>query len=234
MKSIFRLIALFAFCSALRADTISYDWSSGFTGNGLIPDGNITGWSDTQTLAGLTGRIIDVDVRLDISGGFNGDYYAYLTHDSGISILLNRVGKNAGNVFGAFDSGLNITLDDSALLGDIHNYESAPDHATLINDGSSWIPDGRYIDPLTVLDSDSPDRLLSEFNTFDPNGAWTLFIADLSNGEVGGVESWGLTITTTAVPESGSFWPTLLAIFTSAMLFRQKVTEKDISLDLPR
>ena len=37
-------------------------------------------------------HISKVDVMLDLSGGWNGDMYAYLLHDGVTSVLLNRVG----------------------------------------------------------------------------------------------------------------------------------------------
>jgi subtilisin-like proprotein convertase family protein len=42
-------------------------------------------------------------------------------------------------------------------------------------------------------------------NGLNPNGDWTLFVADLSTGETATVASWGLMITTAEiVPEPGS------------------------------
>ena len=66
----------------------------------------------------------------------------------------------------------------------------------------SWQPDGRTISPLSAAASfDSASQIsLDAFNGHDPNGSWTLFIADVSAG--GGqsqLTSWELDIT--AVPE---------------------------------
>ena len=33
-------------------------------------------------------------MTLNLSGGWNGDLYAYLVHNSGFAVLLNRVGRN--------------------------------------------------------------------------------------------------------------------------------------------
>jgi hypothetical protein len=41
--------------------------------------------------------ITDVNVGLQLSGGWNGDLYAYLVHSSGFAVLLNRVGRGTGN-----------------------------------------------------------------------------------------------------------------------------------------
>jgi subtilisin-like proprotein convertase family protein len=49
---------------------------------------------------------------------------------------------------------------------------------------------------------------LSSFDGSDPNGDWTLFIADTSPVGIGTLESWSLDITGTGtgatVPDSGS------------------------------
>jgi hypothetical protein len=67
-----------------------------------IPDGDLNGIS-SQLLTGLSGSIGDVNVTLSISGGFNGDYYAYLLHNGTSAILLNRTGRSALNGVGYSD-----------------------------------------------------------------------------------------------------------------------------------
>src|SRR5690242_14731892 len=62
-----------------------------------IPDGDFNGIQSSQTLSGLPNTITDVNVTLTISGGFNGDFYAYLFHNSASSILLNRVGRTSSS-----------------------------------------------------------------------------------------------------------------------------------------
>jgi subtilisin-like proprotein convertase family protein len=188
------------------ADTYSLNFTNAFANSGVIPDGNTTGWFDTRTLSGISDpQITDVDVSLNIAGGFNGDLYAYLTHDSGFSVLLNRPGRPEGFGFGYTDAGLNLTLDDSAVLGDIHTYQATIGFATLISNGSAWSPDGRNVNPLITLDTHPRTHLLNQMNGLNPNGEWTLFVADVSNGEQATLVSWGLTITTAAlVPEPSS------------------------------
>lgn len=55
--------------------------------------------------------------------------------------------------------------------------------------------------------------MLSSFNGLDPNGSWTLFIADLGTGDQGTLTSWGMTITGEAVPE-----PSVSIILMGALL----------------
>jgi len=200
--------------SRLQAVPTTINWNSGFANAGVLPDGNTTGWFDTRTVSGITGNsILDVNVFLDITGGWNGDYYAYLTHSSGFSVLLNRVGQTGGNPFGYGDAGLNVTLDDSAANGDIHLYQLTLDPLGGALTGT-WRPDGSSF---------------SSFNGLDPNGSWTLFVADLSNGEVGTVANWGLRIDaetgTVGVPDAGSTL-TLLSMAFAALMWsaRRRVT----------
>src|SRR5262245_12759647 len=82
-----------------RADTFTY--SVGAT----IPDGNLNGVQNSQVITGLSGPITDLNVTLQISGGFNGDFYAFLTHDNATVILLNRVGRNSTHQVGYPDAG---------------------------------------------------------------------------------------------------------------------------------
>src|SRR5258708_32156517 len=49
-----------------------------FNVNATIPDGDLNGFQNSQTISGFSGNISDVNVTLVISGGFNGDYYAFL------------------------------------------------------------------------------------------------------------------------------------------------------------
>jgi MYXO-CTERM domain-containing protein len=175
-----------------------------FTIDQNIPQGDPSGLANTQTLnfSGVANfsSIVDLTVTLNISGGFNGGYYAYLVNDSGgFAILLNRPGTTAGNSLGYADSGFNITLSDAGP--DIHTYQtvSNPGGGALMG---TWSPDGRNVDPATVVDTDSRTALLSSFEGTNPSGQWTLFLANLDYGEQGELVSWGMSIT--AVPEPSS------------------------------
>ncbi len=173
-----------------RAALISYTFSDI---NAPIPDGNANGYQNSQTLSGFgiqESYITDVNVRLNISGGYNGDLYVYLTHSSGFSVLLNRVGRTGDSPFGYSGSGLNVTFDDAAS-SDVHNNNNVLT--------GTWQPDARNVDPATVTDLSSRSAFLDAFNGLDPNGTWTLFIADLSGGGQSTLVDWGLDIT--AVPE---------------------------------
>jgi subtilisin-like proprotein convertase family protein len=174
-----------------------------------IPDGDLNGYQNSISLSGLSGGITHVSVSLNISGGFNGDLYAYLNHGSGASILLNRVGRTGTSSSGYPDAGFGpdssaniFTLDDQGNQ-DVHLYRTFA--YTLNGSGQltgQWQPDGRAIDPLSpgsTFDGTSRSSKLNVFNGLDANGTWTLFIADVSPGGVSTLAGWGLQVTT--VPE---------------------------------
>jgi subtilisin-like proprotein convertase family protein len=173
--------------------------------------------------------ISDVDVKLNISGSWNGDLYGYLVHSSGFTVLLNRVGRTSSSSFGYGDGGFNVTFDDQAARTvDFHLYQTQSGYtAADITGGAAWRPDGRNIDPASsgsTFDSTTPTALLSSFNGLNPNGSWTLFLADMSGGAVSTLQSWELDITgTAAVPEPASIIEAglaALAIGTMVAMFR--------------
>jgi subtilisin-like proprotein convertase family protein len=195
-------------------------YSTGFLNGGVVPDGNLNGWSDTRSVNTGPGAITDVSVTLNVSGGWNGDLYAYLVHDTGFAVLLNRVGRGSGSSSGYGDAGMGIVLNDAGSLGDIHWYGGGSGPT------GSYMPDGRNISPLSsgaLFSSSSPTALLSSFDGLNPNGDWTLFIADASVGDQSTVTSWGLEIA--AVPEPASLIEGSVAVlFLGGMigLYRRK------------
>jgi subtilisin-like proprotein convertase family protein len=192
-------VALVLACARAEATLYTYTFSSGFANNGVIPDGNVAGWSDTRQIS-ISGddTILDVNVRLELSGGYNGDLYGYLVHGSGFAVLLNRVGRTSGNSFGYGDAGMAVRFDDQATeTTDIHLYQTVSGYN--ISGFNSWRPDGRNVNPATVVDTDSRGALLGSFNNLAASGSWTLFLADMSSGEQSTVVSWGLDIE--VVPE---------------------------------
>jgi subtilisin-like proprotein convertase family protein len=176
-----------------------------FTVNQAIPDGNPSGLANTQNLNFSSipnfSYVSDLSVTLNITGGFNGDYYAYLVNNTGgFAVLLNRTGKTASNPVGYSDSGFSITLSSSSA-NNIHNYQN------ILNPGGgaltgTWAPDGRNVDPAVVTDTSPITSTLASFQNTSPSGQWTLFLADLDYGEQGTLQNWTLTVT--AVPEPSS------------------------------
>jgi len=151
-------------------------------GNGTILEGNLTGQVFTGNITGLPAgaSLMDLTVGLTISGGYNGDLYAYLIAPNGrTDILLYKPGE-AVNGFGAYGSGLNLTLADASANGSIQQVTSG------------GVLTGTYqpASPLASLDG-SP-----------AGGNWRLFVAD--EGVGGGnatLNSWTLDLTATPEPQ---------------------------------
>lgn len=181
-----------------------------------VPDGSLVGLASSANVSGMSGSITNVTVNLNITGGFNGDLYCYLlSPQNTMIVLLNRVGLNSTNPFSYDDAGMNITLS-AAGLNNIHNYQDYAGYSTLINNGSVWAPDQRDVDPqtnvLSAFDTPSGNNF-NALNGSDPNGAWTLFIADVSGGGTSTLVSWGLTVVTVPEPQTWALLGGGLAAF---------------------
>lgn len=216
MQRLLSLSWLFAVCglaqlagSSAKADLITIASNPILT----IPDNDPNGVANTISLSTPITSIASLSMTLNIAGGYNGDFYAYLRHGvSGFAVLLNRAGQTGANPFGYGDSGFNVTLSDLAPNGDIHAYANVADPAGGTLTGL-WQPDGRH-DSL----SSARGAMLSSFNGLDPNGEWTLFVADLSSVGIGTLANWSLTIEGTgpsyAIPDGGS----TLALASAALM----------------
>jgi subtilisin-like proprotein convertase family protein len=189
MKSVTLLTTLMlGLCASAHATV----YPSGL-GGGVIQDGNLSGWSDTINFSDQDGLASGVQVHLNITGGYNGDLYAYLSHDGVLVPLLTRVGTAGLDTFGFDTSGMNITLKDGILLENIHGVAS-PDWL------GTYAPDGRGLN-IGTLQPDGASTTFASFDATDRNGDWTLFFADTSGG--GGqstIASWSVDFIT-AVPE---------------------------------
>ena len=95
MKKLLFTATLASLVSLPALATISYtnSWTAGFANGGIVPDNNYSGWADTRTVSGApAGTISSLAVTLNITGGWNGDLYAYLVNGTGFTVLLNNIG----------------------------------------------------------------------------------------------------------------------------------------------
>ena len=201
-------LLLLAACWTGQSQTVSTNLSV----NLAIPDNNPSGLASSMDLSGIGGVIGGVTVGLDITGGFNGDLYAYLAGpNGGFAVLLNRVGVDTGNggsnSTGYANSGFNITLNDSGAYNNVHYYQN---NAPAYNGGGqltgTWASDGENVDPLSSsvgLSANLGQANLNSFNQLNPNGTWVLYLTDLSPGGSATLAGWSLNIL--AVPEPGTW-----------------------------
>jgi subtilisin-like proprotein convertase family protein len=198
VKSLITAASLFALAGATQgAMVFDQTFSTGLANGGSIPDNDPSGWSDTRTVSGLGSglSITDVQVGLNITGGWNGDLYGYLRYEpSGggpgtILVLLDRVGQ-PGVTGGYGDTGFSVILSDAGAHA-IENYQSY----TYTTSGSGQVQG-------TWQANDGSATFGGAGGTFtglDPNGSWSLFFADRSGLDQSTVVNWSLTIN--AVPE---------------------------------
>jgi subtilisin-like proprotein convertase family protein len=205
MKKNLFLTALLALTLTAQATLYSYDFTSI---NTAIPDGNPVGLANSHTIdlgtlpSGTTTSLVNVDVRLNLSGGYNGDLYGYLVLQSADSsttttILLNRIGQVGGD-FGNSGAGINVTLSNGGAT-DIHSVTGASAVS------GTYQPDGNGS---------------LAFGGANANGTWTLFLADLSGGDISTLVSWGMDIS--VVPEPITYALLIIgAAMTGLVLYRR-------------
>lgn len=205
--------------------------------NNEIDDPPGSGIARTINVSASFTQITDIHVTLDIGSpdGFNawnGDLYAHLSGPSGtLAVLLNQTGVSSLNGAGYGNAGFSITLHDSLTNPDIHTYQEVS--YSLNGSGQltgTWNSDGR------ALATDSTrSNPLGAFVGENPNGTWTLLVADLATGNTAKLNSWSLTVEgASAVPEplSTSVGSSLL-LLTGALLRRRAIRRKTGSESQP-
>ena len=201
MKRILSLaIATVMTTFAAQATIYTTNWSNAlnpltpFANGGIVPDNSYSGWSDSREISGQSGTITpgSLQVQLNLSGGWNGDLYAYLVNSSGgFAVLLDRVGYPA-STYGYGNSGFDIALTTSGNpIESYQNFSPTYNLSGQLQGTWQW-----QSNPVAFL---------------NPNGTWSLFIADLNGGDVTTVQSWGLQMDIVAVPEVESWIAAALA-----------------------
>jgi len=177
--------------AALQVQAVIY--STNWTVNASIPDNNYSGWANSQTVSGVSGTLQGVAVNLNLTSGWSGDLYAYLMHDSGFVVLLDRVGT-PGLTYGFGAGSMSVTLADNGFNSQTI---TANIHGAGANATGYYNPDNDN----AGLAGTGASGSLGSFLSTSPNGTWSLFVADLSGGGVTTVTSWGLQMDIVAVPE---------------------------------
>jgi subtilisin-like proprotein convertase family protein len=181
MKKHFLIGTLMTLLTAAGARGVLIENFTSGSSVGTIPDGNPTGAAfsgDVSDAPGMT--VSELTVTLNISGGFNGNLYAYLNAPDGTHVvLMDRPGVSGDNSFGAYGAGMNITLQDGIAA-----------NGSIQNEISGDVLSGSY----------NAAGTLADFNGSAVDGTWVLFFADeVTGGGTSTLNSWSLDIT--AVPE---------------------------------
>ena len=166
-----------------------------------VPDGNAAGITSTISVGSLGNVLNSVSLTLNISGGNNGDLYAYLSYNGTSVVLLNRPGLTGDPAgIGYINSGYNNVILQNAASGGS------------INDAGSYSSTGQVTGTYSAAGG---SLAFNSYNGVNPNGNWVLFISDLSGGDVSfsQLDSWSLTFN--AVPEPVNV---ALGVFAAALL----------------
>jgi subtilisin-like proprotein convertase family protein len=199
----------------------------------IVLDDNPNGVLSTINVSGLLGTVSDVSVSLNITGGYNGDLYAYLVDPTGnFAVLLNRVGVGGSDWFGYGDTGFDVMYTTTAT-DNIHFYQNIPGY-NLNGSGQltgTWAADGRHIDPNTqvsppwVFDTASTTNTINLFLGNSPNGDWTLFVADMSGSFQSTWINWELDMITVPEPASIQFLTAFGGLAAAGAWWRRRRTK---------
>lgn len=193
--------------------------------NTSIPDGDPNGTAFNLDVSGMSAINtnsfkVDLDIEGDPIAG-SGDLYVYLRSPDGkIAVLLNRPGVTTSNGIGYQDNGFKVTIYDGVNdpthkdatgtaqpFTNIHFYQDDPIYGSAVGEnGVTGIfkSDGRYVDPLSLqaqFSTTTTDKSLQVFQGVDPNGTWSLFVADVASGGSAKLVSWGLEFTSIPEPQ---------------------------------
>jgi subtilisin-like proprotein convertase family protein len=207
--------------SAERSNAAVVVVNESLSSNNQIDDPPSSGLARTLSVSAPFSQILDITVSLDIGNAtgetaWNGDLYVHLTGPSGtLAVLLNQTGVSPSNSAGAGDSGFHIDLNDAPANNNVHTYQSVA--YSLNGTGQltgTWASDGR-----STATSGTRSNPLSQFVGENPNGVWTLYLADLAEGNMAKLNSWAITLQGAGpVPEPGS-----MGIVTSSLLLASTV-----------
>ena len=168
------ILCLLVACRAPGAVILSQSFSGG-----AIPEGDPVGqvFTGTFNLANAGDLVQDLTVDVNLTGGYNGDFYAALMAPNGtVTELFNQPGTSV-NGFGAGGAGMNITLSDAA-------------NRPIQQETSNSLLTGTY----------RPAFTLGSQNASPANGQWEIYFASLgTGGRDATLNSWSLGIA--VVPE---------------------------------
>ncbi len=154
--------------------------TTSFANNTPVPivDNGVT--TSTIVVAGAGSYLFDVDVTTAITHTWSADLSITIESPAGTIVTLTTAnGGSNDNVFNG------TVWDDDANPGGQVPYTN--------NDGIAT--DHAYVN-LTVASPLVPEEALGAFIGEDPNGTWTITIADTALADTGSLNAWSLELTT--------------------------------------
>jgi subtilisin-like proprotein convertase family protein len=146
-----------------------------FCRNGLsvaIPDNNLTGVSDSLTIAGVSGNVGDLDVRVELTHTYIGDLQLRLargTPAATVNLMTNPTNNPSGACSG---DNLNALFDDDVI----------PARPAQSACASGVVP--------TYSGTVTPQQATGAFDGQSPNSTWTLTVIDSASIDVGTLTRW--------------------------------------------
>jgi subtilisin-like proprotein convertase family protein len=146
-----------------------------FCRNGLsvaIPDNNLSGVSDNLTIAGVSGNVGDLDVRVELTHTYVGDLrlrLARATPAATVNLMTNPTNSPSGACSG---DNLNALFDDDVV----------PARPAQSACASGAVP--------TYSGTVTPQQATSAFDGQSPNSTWTLTVIDSAGVDTGTLTRW--------------------------------------------
>src|SRR5262245_13658755 len=147
-------------------------------------------YPSSLVVEGMTGTITDVDVVLNsVFHAFPDDLDVLLVGPTGASVLLVSDAGGVTDVAGAV-----IILDDEAagVIPDAGPLSGSTFRPTNFEAAADAFP--------PPAPAPSGGTALTVFDGTDPNGTWSLYVVDDTNGDVGRIEDWSMQIVTSTMP----------------------------------
>jgi subtilisin-like proprotein convertase family protein len=160
-----------------------------------VPDNNPSGVNTTIAVSGFTGNIADLNFRINgtsattgssgVDHSWVGDLVFKLTSPQGTTVtVINRIDSGGINGNCSNDNFFNTVLDDEAAGG------------VIVDNNCTAGMTGNF----------RPAMPLSLFDGENPNGTWTLNVADLVTTDTGTIRAYGLEITPFSCCSSQRRW----------------------------
>ena len=141
--------------------------------------------TSTVTVAGLGAYLADVNVKTFITHTNNGDLQITIKSPAGTIVTLTS--NNGGTADDVFNGTL---WDDDADPGSQVPYTTPLATSNIVSDTA--------FTNLVVRPTLAPEEALGAFKGENPNGVWTLTIADTATANGGNLANWSLDLTTYA------------------------------------
>ncbi len=155
-------------------EPVTLNFCAALPGNALpIPESDFDGVQSTLPV-GYAGRVLDLNVRLDIAHTWVGDLEVELSHAGQSVVLLKRPGKRGDLPSGCPGNDIRARFDDDAPVDAAASCsETAPAIAGAVR-------------PIQPLDA---------FRGAPLSGEWVLTVRDLSEPDSGALTGWCLAVT---------------------------------------